>query len=131
MESRFRRDVLDWLAADPALATAVNTVEEENPVSVSPPYIGIAASASRDWGAKDVKGREVRIAVELVDRRSSAQAHQSATIVDAIEARIAAMPPVQEGYRIVLTRFLRSRAQQRENNLRAVLLEYEFGLLAA
>ncbi len=131
METRFRADLIAWLRTDPALSASVNAVEEESPVSASPPWIGIAASASRDWGAKDMKGREVRIALELVDRRDEGSSSASAAIVEALEARIAALPPAQSGYRVVVTRFRRSRAERRKRNLRAILLEYEFGLIAA
>lgn len=52
-------------------------------------------------------------------------------ITAAIEARVAAMPYAQETFDLVSVTFLRSRAEQRAGNTRAVLIEYRFRLLAA
>lgn len=128
MESRFRRDLLAWLAADPVLAAGLNAVGEESPLSAPPPWLGIAASASADWGAKGAPGREVRLALELVQRADDTEG--VADLADALERRIATMPAAQSGYRVVVTQFLRSRAEQRPGNIRAVLTEYRFLLLA-
>lgn len=67
MENRFRAALLDWLRADPALAS-LNAIEEESPLSASVPWLGFAASASIDWSTKDVPGREIRLALELATR---------------------------------------------------------------
>jgi len=40
------------------------------------------------------------------------------------------MPADQGSYRVVVTQFLRSRAERRSGNIRAVLTEYRFLLLA-
>lgn len=128
MESRFRTDLIAWLRADATLAAALNAVEEESPVAASPPWLGIAASASADWSSKTHRGREVRIALELVERQEDPAA--LAATIAAIEHRIATLSPVQPGYRVVVTQFLRSRAERRPRSLRAVLLEYSFRLLA-
>lgn len=128
MEARFRSDLIGWLQADPALATVLNTIAEESPVAASPPWLGIAASTAADWGAKDAPGREVRVALELIDRQQNGAI--TADLVDGIERRIATLPASQTGYRVVVTQFLRSRAERRANALRAILLEYRFRLLA-
>ncbi|MGI8942632.1 MAG: tail completion protein gp17 [Qipengyuania sp.] len=128
METRFRHDLVEWLRADSVLASLVNAVEEESPAEASPPWIGIAASAASDWSSKDRVGREVRVALEFVDR--SGDPSTTAEIVARIEMRIATMPPLQPGYRLVMTQFLRSRAERRKRALRAALLEYRFLLLA-
>lgn len=127
MESRFRRDLLAWLAADPGLAAGLNAVSEESPLSAPPPWLGLAASASADWGGKGAPGREVRVALELVLRDDDPEA--IADLTDALERRVATMPAAQNGYRVVVTQFLRSRAERRAGNLRAVLTEYRFLLL--
>ena len=124
METLFRRDLVAWLAADPVLAAGLNAVSEENPVAASPPHLAIAASASTDWGAKDAPGREVRVALELTCR--SDDAASAATLADAVERRVATLPAAQGGYRVVVTQFLRSRAERRSGNLRGYLTEYRF-----
>jgi hypothetical protein len=128
MESRLRRDLLGWLASDPVLAAGLNAVSEESPVAAQPPWLGIAATASADWGAKDAPGREVRVALELMLRDDDAEA--IADITDALERRVATMPAAQSGYRLAVTQFLRSRAERRAGNVRAVLTEWRFLLLA-
>lgn len=127
MESRFRRDLLSWLAADAELAAGLNLISEESPISAPPPWLGIAASASAEWGAKGAPGREVRVALEMVLRGDDAET--IAVLTDALERRVAIMPGAQSGYRVVMTQFLRSRAERRAGNIRAVLSEYRFLLL--
>jgi hypothetical protein len=51
-------------------------------------------------------------------------------VADAVAARIAALPRAQPGFEIASTGFLRSRAEQRPRNTRAVLIEYRFRLLS-
>lgn len=129
METRFRRDLLAWLADDAELSAGLNAVAEESPVAASPPWLGIAASASSDWGAKGAPGREVRVALELTCRDDDPEA--AAALTEALERRVATMPGDQVAYRVVVTQFLRSRAERRAGNIRAVLTEYRFLLLAS
>ena len=126
MEALFRTHLIAWLRADSALAPRLNAIEEESPAS--PPWLGIAASAAADWSGKTFAGREIRVALELVDRNDDGAT--TAETVALIERRIATMAPIQQGYRMVATQFLRSRAERRGKGLRAVLVEYRFRLLA-
>ena len=129
MEIPLRAALLAWLAADAGLAAQLNAVTEEAPPRTALPWLAVAASASTDWSAKEVAGREVRIALELHCRGD--QPGAAAALVAAIEARIAALPPAQPGLRVVSSTFLRARAELRTANTRAVLLEYRFRVLAA
>lgn len=127
MENDLRFALIAWLRADPALAT-INAIEEEAPLSVTPPWLGIAASASIDWGTKERAGREVRIALELESRTD--QTAEDASLLAAIERRVLALPPFQPGFELASIRFLRSRSEARADNLRAALLEYRFRIFA-
>ena len=127
MEIALRAALIDWLIADPALAP-IHVVTEESPVRASVPWLGIAASASADWSTKDRIGREVRVALELHGRGDDPAS--LAPLTRAIEARIAALPASQPHFTLVTAQFLRSRAEQRPRNTRAVLIEYRFRLLA-
>ena len=128
MESTLRAALIEWLRSGPALA-ALNSVAEETPVAATPPWLGIAASASADWSTKDARGREIRVALELHCRGDDPAT--AATLVRAIESRIEALPRLQDGFAIASTLFLRARAEQRAANTRAVLLEYRFRVLEA
>lgn len=127
MENFLRAELLDWLRADPELA-AINAIEEEAPVSASAPWLGIAASASIDWGCKDRPGREVRIALELESRADEPEA--DGPLLGAVEARVLDLPPFQAGFEVASIRFLRARSEEREGNLRGSLLEFRFRIFA-
>ncbi|EAQ28343.1 hypothetical protein NAP1_12128 [Erythrobacter sp. NAP1] len=127
MENFLRRELIDWLRADPAL-TQINAIEEEAPITASAPWLGIAASASTDWGTKDRPGREVRIALELESRADEADA--DGLLVAAIEQRVLDLPPFQTEFEVASIRFLRSRSEERANNLRGALLEFRFRIFA-
>lgn len=127
MENDLRAALIAWLAADPALS-AINAIEEEAPLSVTPPWLGIAASASTEWGTKDRTGREIRVALELESHTDLTA--NDAGLLSAIERRVLELPPFQPGFELVSIRFLRSRSEARADNRRAALLEYRFRLFA-
>lgn len=125
METELRAALIAWLRDDPAL-TAINAVEEESPLRTTPPWLGIAASATADWSTKNLRGREIRIALELHHRGDDPAT--DGALVRAIDRRIETLPQQQTGFRLVTTLFLKARAEKRPRNLRAVLLEYRFRL---
>lgn len=127
MENLIRAALLDWLRSGPELSGALNAIEEESPVRASPPWLGIATSASVDWSTKDRTGREVRIALELQTRGDSSLA--DAALVSLIEQRIATLPNLQTGFAVASSRLLRARSERRKRNLRSTLLEYRFRIL--
>lgn len=128
MEAALRSAITGWLASDPVLSERMNAIAEEAPAATSPPAIAIAASASTDWSTKTATGREVRVALELVGRGDDPA--ETATLAGRIEQRIATLAPQQAGFRVVVTRFLRSRVERRRRNGRTVLLEFAFKLIA-
>ena len=129
MEVPFRAALLDWLRADPALASALNAITEEAPVRAHRPWLALVASGSTDWSTKDRAGREIRIALELHCRGDDPAS--AADLVNAIETRLASLPRSHPGFEIANDQFLRARAEQRAGNTRAILVEYRFRLLAA
>ena len=129
METAFRAALLAWLAADPLLVAGLNTITEEAPLRASPPWLGIVASASTDFGHKTGVGREVRVALEL--QTLGDDACGTAELTSAIEARVATMPADQPNFTIASLTFLRARAEQRGEARRAVLLEYRARLIAS
>lgn len=128
MEIPLRAALIAWVAADPVLSAELNAVMEEAPSRTSLPWLAIAASASADWGCKELAGREVRIAIELHCRGDAPET--AAALVSAIERRVETLPRTQEGFSVASTQFLRARTEQRGESRRAILLEYRFRLLA-
>lgn len=126
MENDLRAALIAWLRADPALA-GINAIEEEAPLSATPPWLGIAASAGVDWGTKDRAGREIRIALELESRTDGTAADGAS--LSAIERRVLDLPPFHPGFELASIRFLRSRSEARRDNRRGALLEYRFRIL--
>lgn len=129
METLLRAALLDWLTGDPAISGSLNSLTEEAPVSASAPWLGIAASASTEWGSKTEPGREVRIALELHTRGDDPAG--DGALVRQIDERVQALPRMQAGFAVITARFLRARAEHRARNLRSVLLEYRFRVLAS
>lgn len=127
MEPLLRAALLAWLRDDPALTGALNAIGEESPVRAAVPWLGIATSASVDWSTKTRTGREVRVALELLTRGDDAGA--DGDLVAALELRVSAFPYAQDGFDCVTVQFLRARAERRQRNQRAILLEYRFRLL--
>ena len=128
METDLRAALIAWLRSDAVLANLLNAVTEEAPSRASPPWLGLVASASGDWSTKDRAGREVRVAMELHCRGDDPGT--AGAVTRAIEARVEALPRAQDGFAVATIAFLRARAEQRAGNVRAVLLEYRFRLLA-
>ncbi len=128
MEIALRAALIGWLSSDAALSAQLNSVSEEAPAKAALPWLAIAASASTDWSAKDRAGREVRVALELHCRGDRPET--AATLVRALEQRVAALPRAQDGFEIVSALFLRARTEQRADNVRSILTEYRFRVLA-
>ncbi|WDF72394.1 DUF3168 domain-containing protein [Novosphingobium sp. KACC 22771] len=129
MEIPLRASLIEWLAGDALLVTMLNSVTEEAPSRTALPWLAIATSASVDWSTKSEAGCETRIALELHLRGDRPE--DGAAVTAAVQARVASLPRDQGAYRIVTLNFLRSRAEARPNNTRAMLLEYRFRTIAA
>lgn len=129
METALRAALLDHLRADAALMDAINLVDEAEIERASTPWLAMVASAAIDWSTKTHAGREVRVALEL--RMHGDDPATGANIAGQVDARVLSLPADQTGFRVVGAHFLRSRAERRERNARAILREYRFRLLAA
>ena len=131
MEIAFRAALIAWLAADSALSAGLNAIVEEAPSRTALPWLALTASASTDWGTKDLRGREIRVALELNCRGDDPLSE--AALVAAIERRVEAMPADQSasGFRLVNLTFMRAKAEQRGEALRALMLDYRARVLAA
>ena len=129
MEIALRAALIGWLASDPVLAASLNSVTEEVPLRAAIPWLALAASALVDWGCKDTRGGETRIALELHCRGDQPDA--AADLVSAIQARVESLPRAQPCFAVAGVHFMRSRVESRADNVRAILIEYRFRTLAA
>jgi hypothetical protein len=77
----------------------LNSIEEDGPVAASPPHLALVASAAADWSTKTARGREIRLALELVGR--SDDPAQTAALALRVEQRIATLAPQQSGFAVV------------------------------
>lgn len=131
MEIPFRAALIAWLSSDPVLAAALNAVVEEAPSRTALPWLGLTTSASTNWGTKTLAGREIRVALELNYRSDDPLG--GAALVAGIEARVENLPSDQSanGFRVASIGLLRARAEQRDEAVRVVVLEYRARVLAA
>lgn len=127
MEDILRAALLSWLASASELSERINSFTEEVPVSASPPFVTIAATASTDWSTKTRNGREVRLALQLQTRGDDTA--DDGRLVSLVEKRIATFPKGQDGFSVINTRFLRARSARQRRNQRNILLEYSFRIL--
>lgn len=131
MELAFRAVLLNWLATDSTLSAGLNAIVEEAPLRTALPWLALTASASTDWSTKSGRGREIRVALELNYRGTEQLAE--AGLIAAIEARVESFPADQTaaGFHIASLTFVKARAEQRGEALRALVLEYRARVLAA
>ena len=127
METALRTALVDHLRADAALIDAINLVDEAEIERASAPWLALVASAAIDWSTKTQAGREVRVAFEL--RLHGDDPATGADIARLVDARVLSLPAAHAGFRVVSAHFLRSRAERRARNARAILREYRFRLL--
>lgn len=130
MELSFRAALLAWLQADPALTGALNAICEEAPVREALPWLALTASASTDWSTKSGPGREIRVALELNYRGDAPTAEQA--LIAAIGTRVESLPADQSAFGLGVASivFLRARAEQRGEALRALVQEYRARMTA-
>ena len=129
MEVLLRAALIAWLSSDPSLAGLLNGITEETPLYTSLPWLAISASASVDWSTKTEIGYETRIALELHLRAD--QPAGGANIISAVQNSIRNIPSNQTGFQIIGILFMRSRAEQRTETTRDILLEYRFHTIAS
>ncbi|MES2337815.1 MAG: DUF3168 domain-containing protein [Pseudomonadota bacterium] len=102
-----RAAMADALRADAMLAATLNGVFDGPAVRASPPFAEIAETLGTDWSTKDARGREVRLAVLLRDETETSA--RLATLAEAVELAVLAMPRTIPGWHVASLVFVRSR----------------------
>ena len=91
-----------------ALAAAVTGIFDCPPVRAARPYAVIEEAVLADWGAKDLAGREGRLAVRVLD--TGERPVRLRVLAGAVEDAIEAMPRMLgEGWAVASLVFVRSR----------------------
>lgn len=118
-------------AAEPALAGVAVTARPagiggEGAARGMLPRIEIAEAAASDWGAKGLRGRELRSAV--VVRTAASQDARIAALTAAIERAGESLAGDIGGWRVASATFVRARAVGSERE-RAMLIEHRFRMI--
>lgn len=115
------------LRGDATLAGVLNGVFDGPAVRASEPYADIADVAASDWGTKDRRGRELRVAVRLRDAGETPA--RLGLLVDAAERAIEGLPRALDGWRIASCVFLRSRTAGEGPGRWLAVIEYRLRVL--
>jgi len=89
------------------------------------PYLVVDCSLEQDWGAKELRGREVAVALTLWDDQPARLQH----LADAIEAATE-QDVVLDGWTVVTWRFLRRRTVRDVAGPWAAAIDFRARLLA-
>ncbi|RJF90784.1 DUF3168 domain-containing protein [Sphingomonas cavernae] len=105
-----------------ALTGATNGVLLAGTGRATPPYVRLGESIAADWGTKDARGREIRVAVTLVDQGESAvRLHR---LMAMAEEAIEGMARDADGWRLASIAFLRSRVMRDAAREWSGMIEY-------
>lgn len=126
-EGAVRVAVAAALRADAVLTAALNGVFDGPAVRASPPYAELGDTLASDWGTKDRRGREVRIAVLLRDLAERPE--RLAELADKAGAAIETMPRMLDGWRIASLAPLRSRMAGEGPGKWIAVIEYRVRIL--
>lgn len=126
-EGAVRVAVAAALRADAVLTAALNGVFDGPAVRASPPYAELGDTLASDWGTKDRRGREVRIAVLLRDLAERPE--RLAELADKAGTAIETMPRTLGGWRIASLAPLRSRMAGEGPGKWIAVIEYRVRIL--
>ncbi|HEX8300732.1 DUF3168 domain-containing protein [Sphingomonas sp.] len=126
-EGAVREAVAAALRGDTALMAGLNGVFDGPAVRASPPYAELGDTLASDWGTKDRRGREVRIAVMLRDHAE--RAARLGELAGMAGAAIEAMPRALDGWRIASLAHLRSRMAGQGPGKWMAVIEYRVRIL--
>ena len=115
------------MRAHAALANAVSGIFDGVPAGACFPYVAMAESPCVDWSHKSGRGREIRLAVTVWD--DGARAGRLHGLMREVETALEGMAMVLDGWRVVSSRFLRSRVVRDADGPWAGLVEYRVRVL--
>lgn len=120
--------IMAALSSHAPLHAAINGVHRMRPTRATPPYLTIGESLTADWGTKDLRGREVRIALDLTDAAES-PARLYGLMAEA-EIALEGLARNLDGWRVASMIFLRSRITRNAARDWSGVIEYRVRMLA-
>lgn len=122
-ELAIRAAVIAALKEDGVLMDGINALFDGMPARASAPYAVVGECTGTQWGAKDVDGRELRVAISLHDAQDSPA--RLSGLVARVEPAVQAMAAPAGEWRIVTARLVRCRvakaARRGEEGWQAVI----------
>ena len=115
------------LRDDATLAAVLNGVFDGPAVRATTPFAEVSDVLAGDWGTKDARGRELRVAVSIRDATETSA--RLMELVDAAERAIEALPRDVDGWRVASCAFLRSRTAGEGPGRWLAVIEYRVRVL--
>lgn len=122
-----RAAIVDALRGDATLAAELNGVFDGPAVRASAPHAEVGDGLATDWGTKDARGREVRIAVTIRDLAETPT--RLGGLVDAAERAIEGAARDLDGWRVASLAFVRSRMAGEGPGKWVAVIEYRVRVL--
>lgn len=127
-QAAVRAAMIDALAGDATLAAALNLVIDGATAQQTPPYVAIGEALSTDWSTKDRAGRELRLALSIVDLAEAPA--RLAGLATAAEKAIETMPRAIDGWQVAGIALLQSRLLNDAPGRWRALIDYRVRVLA-
>ncbi|MGE4322924.1 MAG: DUF3168 domain-containing protein [Sphingobium sp.] len=106
-ELAIRAAVVAALKGDAMLMDGINALFDGLPARASAPYAVVGDCTGSQWGAKDIDGREIGVAISLHDARDGPARLEA--LVARVDPALQAMTRAGGGWRIVTARPMRCR----------------------
>lgn len=126
-EGAVRAAIVAALRADAALGAVLNGVFDGPGVRASAPYAEVTDALATDWGTKDRRGRELRVAITLRDLAELPGRLNA--MVDATQAAIEGLARDLDGWRVASVAFQRSRIAPEGPGRWLAVVEYRVRIL--
>lgn len=122
-----RAAIVAALREDAALGATLNGVFDGPGVRASAPYAEVGDGLATDWGTKDARGRELRIAVTIRDLAETPA--RLGALVDAAERAIEGSARDLDGWRVASLAFVRARTAGEGPGKWVAVIEYRARVL--
>lgn len=126
-EDAVRATLVAALKGDAVLAARLNGVFDGPAVRASEPFAEVREMLAGDWGTKDARGRELRVAVSVRDAGETPE--RLGMLADAVERAIEGMARDLNGWRVASAAFVRRRTAGEGLGRWLAVIEYRVRVL--